>query len=383
MYMWMNQPKRNQPRRKNLGFFAGSIQASETEKNYLTVQAENALRTSLTDRPDSVINTCKVLFAKLDTFLPWSDTGLGYIGDRYSDSQTIRSNLQGANRNGLSRKPATGTPTAPGFTPPPPVSTTPVVPVSVATETVRNVVSREFVADVGRTVTIPRAPTPAVPTMGPSGKPIPSETIKGSFGSQIKDIEAANKGPAIRSTTLTQRATTIFNDLAQYEPWTDSSYGVFGGPFYKSWSDSRNILSIIINYNRPQATTPGAPLPPLPRAIAPPPPIGTTAPSQPQAQPQSQPQPQAPPPPPRPNFTEMAAGISSILAPLATVGAGVFQTQQQANLARLQARQAAAPSYGPQPMYMAPPASGNNTLLIAGVAGGAALLLLIVVLAMR
>lgn len=95
-------------------------------------------------------------------------------------------------------------------------------------------------------------------------------------------------------------------------------------------------------------------------------------------------QPSAPPPPSGPNFTDMAAGISSILAPLATVGAGAFQSQQQANLARMQARASTpAPSYGPQPQYYPPPSSGNNTLLIAGVAGGAALLLIIVVLAMR
>lgn len=81
-----------------------------------------------------------------------------------------------------------------------------------------------------------------------------------------------------------------------------------------------------------------------------------------------------------PSFTEIASGISSILNPLAAAGAGVYQSQQQAQLAKLQLKQQVAPST--MPIYFPQPTS-SNTLLIAGVAGGAVLFLVIILLAVR
>jgi len=88
--------------------------------------------------------------------------------------------------------------------------------------------------------------------------------------------------------------------------------------------------------------------------------------------------PQATSQPQSTNFTDIAAGISSLLNPLATAGASAYQAQQQAKLAQLQLRQQPGAGAG---SFMFPgfsPAPKDNTILIVSIAGGAAMLLLII-----
>jgi len=118
----------------NLGVFSGAIEATQVEKSWLTVQSENLIQSSKTSPPDNIIRDYNILLTKLNSFLSWTDTGSGWVGDPYSDSQSIRGNLASANRNALSRKA-----TAAGQPAPAQVSTAPVKPVSVAVETVKNI----------------------------------------------------------------------------------------------------------------------------------------------------------------------------------------------------------------------------------------------------
>jgi hypothetical protein len=93
--------------------------------------------------------------------------------------------------------------------------------------------------------------------------------------------------------------------------------------------------------------------------------------------PTPEPQPSAPPAPQGPSVAEITGGIASILNPLATAGAGIFQAQQQAKLAKAASRgQGSGPGF--MPMYIPPPKS--NTGLIIGIVGGVAALLVIVVM---
>lgn len=335
---------------------------------------------------DPVIAESSALLAGVNAHQTWDENQTVYCGIAFADpcwanKTTVKQNLQIAYDTARTRKAA-----ASGQPPPanaPLANQAPVQTVNIGRETI----AQTPTAIVERaTEIVTPTPAPTGPTRGPSGKPIASKDVKGALSSQVKELKASNKGPTTRSTTLSQRSQTVLADLNQYEPWTDSSWF---GPAYETWQTLRTDLYALIADNRPLATTPGAPAPALPPAPAPPPPIVQGQGAQPRTQPvsnQTQPSPTATPTPPAapsgPNFTDMAAGISSILNPLATAGAGIFQSQQQANLARLQLRQQ-APAAPQVPMYMPIPSGGNNTLLIAGVVGGAVLLLLIVVLATR
>jgi hypothetical protein len=110
---------------------AGS-EANQIRKNYLTERAEALLRESTTERPEAVISTFTILLNDLNSYQSWTDTGAGYWGPPYSDSNTIRNNLAAARRNALARQAA-----AAGQAPQVTISTAPLKPVSVAVETVR------------------------------------------------------------------------------------------------------------------------------------------------------------------------------------------------------------------------------------------------------
>lgn len=76
-------------------------------------------------------------------------------------------------------------------------------------------------------------------------------------------------------------------------------------------------------------------------------------------------------------FTNIAAGISSLLNPLATAGASAYQAQQQASIARamLRAGQTPPPS---SPLFFMPQQQQSNTPLILALAGSGIVFLIVV-----
>lgn len=84
-----------------------------------------------------------------------------------------------------------------------------------------------------------------------------------------------------------------------------------------------------------------------------------------------------------PSFVDITTGVASILTPLAAMGAGIFQTQQQVKLQKdlLKQQSQAAPQY--MPIQLPAASAQDNTILIVGLVGGSAIFLLLLVLLMR
>jgi len=70
-------------------------------------------------------------------------------------------------------------------------------------------------------------------------------------------------------------------------------------------------------------------------------------------------------------FTNVATGVAALLAPLATAGVGIYQTQLQAKLAKAQLKAQAQqqPAFN-IPYLPPPPTSGGSGVLIAVLVGG-------------
>ena len=347
--------KRSQLRASSsFGFFAGT-DASDEVKKVFTSEVDGLLDQNKgpATKSTTLYQRAMTLMADLSRYNDWDDR----CWLRCRTRATLMSEISIL---AADNKPTPSTPTAPG---------------------------PSFVAPSAVIQPPPKPPVaPSRPSRAPSGKPIAYDDVKGSIGSQLRDLESANKGPATRSTTLMQRASTMLADLNQYEPWTDSSRGLMGGSAYKSWEDTRTILYVLINDNRPLAATPGAALPPLPSAPPPPKAIVTTTPpptapatsaSRPAATPAAAPVSTYTPP----VYTPPAYQSYNRTAPAASGGVNIPTVA----LTHLQMPAIPTPPVN-RPAASPPqqaPATPNNTMLIAGIAGGAALLLLVVALAMR
>lgn len=196
-----------------------------------------------------------------------------------------------------------------------------------------------------------------------------SDDVRIAFSSQLDSLKSQNRGPGTRSTTLYQRAMTVIADLVRYTPWDSSWAPIKLGGYYSS-AEIRSGLDDIAYNNKPlSGPTPSIPAPPPIIGAAPRPTTQTPIPA-PGAE-------EVTPPPAASQGPSVAEGIASILNPLATAGAGIFQSQQQANLAKLAAR--AQASSAPTTVFV-PQAAPSSTGLIVGVVGGAVVLLLVVVM---